>query len=70
MMARICRFYWEGFRAMKLGKTLWLLILIKLFIMFVFLKLFFFPDYLGRFGSDDAKQEHVSGELIERAIQP
>ena len=47
MIARICRFYWEGFRDMKLGKTLWLLILIKLFIMFVFLKLFFFPDYLG-----------------------
>ena len=31
---RIYRFYLEGFREMKLGKTLWLIILVKLFIMF------------------------------------
>lgn len=67
---KIYRFYLEGFREMKLGKTLWLIILVKLFIMFFILKLFFFPDYLGKFDSDSAKEEHVSGELIERAITP
>ena len=40
---RIYHFYLEGFREMKLGKTLWLIILVKLFIMFFILKLFFFP---------------------------
>lgn len=34
------------------------------------LKLFFFPNYLGQFDSDSEKQEHVSGELINRAITP
>lgn len=67
---KIYRFYLDGFREMKLGKTLWLIILVKLFIMFFILKLFFFPSYLGKFDSDSAKQEHVSSELIERAITP
>ena len=43
---RIYRFYVEGFRQMTLGKTLWAIILIKLFIMFFILKLFFFPSFL------------------------
>ena len=29
------------------GKTLWAIILVKLFIMFAILKLFFFPDFLA-----------------------
>ena len=36
--------YYDGFRSMTLGKTLWLVILVKLFIMFFILKLFFFPN--------------------------
>ena len=70
ILVRIYQFYLEGFREMKLGKTLWLIILVKLFIMFFILKLFFFPNYLGQFDSDSEKQEHVSGELINRAITP
>ena len=70
ILVRIYQFYLEGFREMKLGKTLWLIILVKLFIMFFILKLFFFPNYLGQFDSDSEKQEHVSGELIYRAITP
>lgn len=67
---RIFYFYLDGFREMQLGKTLWLIILVKLFIMFFILKLFFFPDFLGKFNSESEKEEHVSGELIERAITP
>lgn len=70
ILVRIYQFYLEGFREMKLGKTLWLIILVKLFIMFFILKLFFFPNYLGKFEGDSAKEEHVSGELINRAITP
>ncbi|MDR2969946.1 MAG: DUF4492 domain-containing protein [Tannerellaceae bacterium] len=67
---QIYRFYLEGFRRMTWGRTLWLIILVKLFIMFAVLKIFFFPRFLGRFDSQGEKQEYVSGELIERAITP
>ncbi|MDR0729886.1 MAG: DUF4492 domain-containing protein [Prevotellaceae bacterium] len=64
---RVFRFYWEGFRSMTIGKTLWLIILIKLFIMFFVLKLFFFPSYLAKFDDPAEKQDYVSEELIRRA---
>jgi hypothetical protein len=67
---RIFRFYMEGFRSMTLGKTLWLIILIKLFIMFCILKPIFFPRHLGQFKGEKEKQEYVSGELIQRAFTP
>ncbi len=63
MVRRICRFYMTGFREMTLGRTLWLLILVKLFVMFAVLRLFYFPSYLEK-GRED---EQVSGELIQRA---
>ncbi|MDR3184226.1 MAG: DUF4492 domain-containing protein [Prevotellaceae bacterium] len=68
--ARIFRFYWDGFRSMTIGKTLWLIIFIKLFVMFAILKIFFFPDYLGKFNNSSDKQEYVSGELIQRVVNP
>ena len=64
---RIYRFYLEGFREMKLGKTLWLIILVKLFIMFFILRLFFFPNYLNKAAVGSDKEEYVSRELILRA---
>lgn len=63
---RIVRFYVEGFREMTLGKTLWTIILIKLFIMFFVLKLFFFPNVLNsRYDTDQEKAEHVAGEITQ-----
>ncbi len=41
------RFYGDGLRSMTLGRSLWLVIAIKLVVIFGILKLFFFPDYLG-----------------------
>lgn len=63
----IAMFYINGFREMKLGKTLWAIILIKLFIMFVILRIFFFKPYLKQYDSEEEKQEHVSQELINRS---
>jgi hypothetical protein len=63
---RIIRFYLEGFKSMEWGRTLWVLILIKLFIMFVILRLFFFPRYLNQFKTSSEKEEYVSNELIQR----
>lgn len=64
---KVYDFYAEGFRSMKLGKLLWCIILLKLFILFFVLKLFFFPDYLGKYEGEQAKQDYVSSELIQRA---
>lgn len=41
-LLNIWNFYLEGFRSMTLGRTLWLIILVKLFIMFFILKYFSF----------------------------
>lgn len=70
ILIRIYRFYLDGFKEMTLGKTLWLIILVKLFIMFFILKLFFFPNYLGQFDTTSDKEEYVSRELIQRSIIP
>ncbi|KAA6339667.1 hypothetical protein EZS27_012423 [termite gut metagenome] len=67
---RVFHFYLEGFKGMTWGKTLWLIILVKLFIMFFILKLFFFPNYLEKFGNESEKEQYVSEELIQRAIKP
>ena len=46
-LRKVIRFYVEGFREMTVGRTLWAVILVKLFIMFAVLKVFFFPDPLA-----------------------
>lgn len=60
----VWRLYYEGFRDMTIGKTLWIIILAKLFIMFFVLKLFFFPNILERdFDTDQQRADHVRHEL-------
>lgn len=47
------------------GKKVWLVILIKLFIMFAVLRLFFFPDILKKnYTTDEERGDHVLNELI------
>jgi len=49
---------------MTWGKKLWLIIFIKLFIIFAILKLFFFPDFLdSKFTSDQDKSDYVIEQL-------
>jgi len=70
LLLRVARFYGRGFRRMRLGRTLWKVIVIKLFIIFAVLKLFFFPDFLGtKFSTDGERAHYVLGEL-SRAAQP
>ena len=52
---------------MTVGKKLWIIILIKLFIIFFVLRLFFFPDFLkSRFKSDKERGDYVREQLIKR----
>jgi hypothetical protein len=37
----VWRLYYDGFRSMTVGRTLWLIILLKLFFLFAILRLFF-----------------------------
>ncbi len=61
---RIFRFYRDGFRSMTLGKSLWRIILLKLFIMFAVLKVFFFPDFLGtQFNTDQQRADYVMEQI-------
>lgn len=67
IFTRVYRFYVDGFRNMTLGKTLWMIIGIKLFIMFFVLKLFFFPNYLsGKADTPEEKAKFVTEEVINR----
>jgi hypothetical protein len=66
IFTRVFRFYYDGFRGMSgWGRKVWLIILIKLFIMFAILRLFFFPDFLkAKFGTDRERGEYVMDQLI------
>jgi hypothetical protein len=64
-LSAIYQFYRNGFAAMRLGKTLWIVMAVKLVILFGVIKLLFFSDTLqSRFDSDQARQEYVSEQLM------
>jgi flagellar basal body-associated protein FliL len=66
ILHKILNFYVEGFRNMTVGKTLWIIILIKLFILFAVLRLIFFPDFLKKnFSSDEERSNYVIEELTK-----
>jgi uncharacterized membrane protein len=67
LLVNIWNFYLDGFRNMgSWGRKVWLIILIKLFIMFVILRIFFFPDFLKtNFKTDEERSQHVLEVLTE-----
>ena len=68
LVKRIINFYIDGFRNLdKVSIKLWIIIGIKLFIMFAILKLFFFPDFLNsRFNTEEQKSEYVIQSLTKK----
>ena len=65
MIKRITNFYIDGFKNLdKLGIRLWVVILVKLFIIFAILKIFFFQDFLdNKFDNDEEKYDYIIEEL-------
>ncbi|MBQ3121294.1 MAG: DUF4492 domain-containing protein [Bacteroidaceae bacterium] len=56
--------YADGFKNMTWGRPLWMLIFLKIIVLFLVLRLFFFePVLAGK--SDNQKSEHVGNELIK-----
>ena len=66
-LKNIWMFYYTGVREMTVGKTLWIIILIKLFIFFIVMKMLFFPNFLSsNFDNDKERADHVRHELTNR----
>jgi len=69
MFSRIFAFYLDGFRNMRLGRTLWKIILLKLVILFAVLKWLFFPDVLKtHYDNDEARADHVLQRLTQKSL--
>ncbi|MCX6230638.1 MAG: DUF4492 domain-containing protein [Bacteroidetes bacterium] len=66
LLKSVYQFYYQGFRSMTIGKKLWLIIIIKLIIIFVVLKLFFFPDFLkSKFKTEEERSNYVIKQLTK-----
>lgn len=66
LITRIWRFYRDGFREMTTGKSLWALIIVKLVLIFVIMKLLFFPNLLKwDYNDDDSRADAVRTSLLD-----
>ena len=63
--SRVFHLYYDGFRSMTVGKTLWLIILVKLFVIFVILKLFFFPNFIKKHAEEGQESEFVATQVLK-----
>lgn len=66
LIQKIFFFYYDGFANMTVGKKLWIIIFLKLLIIFAVLKLFFFPDFLQtKFSDDTQRSNYVIDQLTQ-----
>lgn len=67
VLSKIWNLYYDGFRNMSSwGRQVWIIILIKLFILFFILRLFFFPNFLKtHFKTDQERGDYVLENLVE-----
>ncbi|HRS53552.1 MAG TPA: DUF4492 domain-containing protein [Bacteroidales bacterium] len=67
ILKKVFYFYLDGFKNMSIGKTLWVIIIVKLFVMFFVLKLFLFKDFLKtKFDNDTEKANYVLDQIIKK----
>lgn len=61
---KIFDFYINGFKNMRLGKSLWLIILIKLFVILVVLKFFIYDNSIKNFDTAEQKSQFVYKNMM------
>ena len=66
IIVSVWNLYADGFRNMTLGKTLWAVIIVKLLIIFVVLRLLFFPDYIEANAPEGGEADFVATEMMQR----
>jgi beta-lactamase regulating signal transducer with metallopeptidase domain len=66
VLSWIFHLYYDGFRQMRTGKKLWLIVALKLLIMFVVFKWLFFPDIMQENFHNDAQR---SAYILEQLTQ-
>ena len=63
---KVIHFYIDGFKNMKIGKKLWIIIIIKLFFLFVVIKWLFFPNVLEtKFRNDKERSHYILDQLTQ-----
>ena len=66
ILQNLFHFYYDGFRNMTLGKSLWVVIIVKLLIIFGFLIIYIYDNSLrAKFQTQEEKSEFVSKNLME-----
>lgn len=53
---RVIDLYVDGFRNMTVGKTLWIIIIVKIIVLIILMKILFFPDVLSRDYDTDSER--------------
>jgi hypothetical protein len=68
VLANVWKLYYDGFRHMpSWGRRLWLIVIIKLCVMFLIFRLFLMPNYLNsRYDTFQEKSDHVIEQLITK----
>lgn len=56
LLRRVWDLYYDGFRNMTVGRQLWVLIILKVIILFCIIKVLFFPNLLERDYATDAER--------------
>lgn len=71
-LKRAWRLYADGFRSQsRTSRTLWVIVIVKLIVMFAILRPFFFPNHTKRQAAEHniSGSEWVQQDLINRAIK-
>ena len=67
-LSAIWHLYRDGFRDMTWGRPLWGLIILKVIILFAFLRVFFFRPAMSGM-TDEQKSEQVGSHLVKQEIE-
>lgn len=59
--------YVDGFRQMTWGRKLWVIVVVKLILIFAVLKLFFFPDFIGTHRGNLSAGDYVGSQVLPSA---